>query len=177
MFVSVLTTETSALGVAVPPLPVLSVLFGGFGSGSAAVAVALLSNAPAAVIVAVTLMVVFAPEASEAIVHGSAAQPLPLTPAIERFVGVSVTWIDVAVAGPAFATTSVYEIDCPGAYGPAVTSVFTIDTSADVESGTLLLDWFELTPSALAVAMFVTCTLLTSAGVTLYVAVQVTDSP
>src|SRR5436309_14362384 len=103
-----------------------------------------------------------APYASEAIVHGSAAQPLPLTLPIERFVGVSVTWIDVAVDGPAFATTSVYEIDCPGAYGPAVTSVFTIDTSADVESGTVLLDWFELTPSAPAVAMFVTCTFATS---------------
>src|SRR5258706_15914161 len=72
----VLTMETSTDVPAVPPLPVLSVLSARFGSSSAGVAVAELSNAPAALIVAVTLMVVFAPEASEGIVHGSAAQPL-----------------------------------------------------------------------------------------------------
>jgi len=54
----------------VPPLPVLSVLFGGFGSGCEAVAFALLSKAPAAVIVAVTVIVVLAPEARLAIVQG-----------------------------------------------------------------------------------------------------------
>src|SRR5258706_324581 len=102
-----LTIETSAEATATPPLPVLSVLLPGFGSGCAAVAVAELSNAPAALIVAVTLMVVLAPEASEAIVHGSAAQPLPLTVVMLRFVGVSVTWMLVAVDGPALATTSV----------------------------------------------------------------------
>ena len=69
-----------------------------------AVAVAELSNAPAAVIVAVTLIVVFAPEARLAIVHGSAEQPLPVTFVIVRFVGVSVTCIAVAVEGPALAT-------------------------------------------------------------------------
>src|SRR5436309_13234552 len=70
---SVFTIETSAEAVAVPPLPVLSVLFAGFVSTSAGVAVAVLSNAPAAVIVALALIVVFAPGASEANVHGSAA--------------------------------------------------------------------------------------------------------
>src|SRR5260221_13826220 len=89
---------------AVPPFPVLSVLSARFGSSSAGVAVAELSNAPAALIVAVTLMVVLAPEASEGIVHGSAAQPLPLTVGMVRFVGVSVTWMLVAVDGPPLAT-------------------------------------------------------------------------
>src|SRR6185369_6609309 len=79
--VNVLTIETSAAG---PALPVLSVLLPGFGSLSVPVAVALLSNAPEATIVAVTLMVTFAPEASEAMVQGSAAQA-PLTPVMERF--------------------------------------------------------------------------------------------
>src|SRR5438045_2754852 len=97
--------ETSADGAAVPPLPVLSVLLAVFGSNSAGVAVALLSNAPAALMVAVTLMVVFAPEASVAMVHGGAAQPLPVTLVMARLVGVSVTWTAVAVDGPAFATT------------------------------------------------------------------------
>src|SRR5258706_5559517 len=105
--VSVFTIETSAEATAVPPLPVLSVLFERLGSVSAGVAVALLSKAPAALIVAVTLMVVLAPEASEAIVHGKAAQPLPLTFVMLRFVWVSVTWMFVAVDGPAFATRSV----------------------------------------------------------------------
>src|SRR5437764_191677 len=104
--VNVLTIDTSADAAAVPPLPVLSVLLPVFGSGSAPDAVALLSNAPAAVMVAVTLMVVLAPEASVAIVHGSEAQA-PVTLVMVRFDGVSVTWILVAVDGPAFATTSV----------------------------------------------------------------------
>src|SRR5258708_39417295 len=51
----VFTRETSAEGAAVPPLPVLSVLLGRFGSDSAGVAVAVLSNAPAALIVAVKI--------------------------------------------------------------------------------------------------------------------------
>src|SRR5256885_150149 len=89
---------------AVPPLPVLSVLLAVLGSAAAAVAVVLLSKAPLAVMVAVTLMVPLAPLASEAMVHGSAEQA-PLTLVMVRFVGVSVTWIDVAVDGPAFATT------------------------------------------------------------------------
>src|SRR5260221_526045 len=105
--VSVFTSETSADAAALPPLRVLSVLLVGFGSGSTAVAVALLSNAPAATIVAVTLIVVFAPLARLAIVHGSAAHA-PLTVPMVRLEGVSVTWMLVAVDGPAFATTIVY---------------------------------------------------------------------
>src|SRR5436305_11626914 len=104
--VSVFTIATSAAAAAVPPLPVLSVLFARLESVSAGVAVAVLSKAPAAMIVAATLIVVFAPDASEAIVHGSAEQA-PLAVPMVMFVGVSVTWIDVAVDGPAFATTSV----------------------------------------------------------------------
>src|SRR5436309_15473560 len=99
LIVSVLTIETSAEAAAVPPLPVLSVLLAGTGSGSVAETVALLSNDPAAVIVAVTLMVAFAPEARLAIVHGSAAQPPPLTFVMLRFDGVSVTCTFVAVSG------------------------------------------------------------------------------
>src|SRR5215212_12029676 len=97
----------SAEAAAEPPLPVLSVLLAMFGSGSAAVAVALLSKAPAALMVAVTLMVVFAPEARLAIVQGSAAQPEPETLVMVRFVGVSVTWMLVAMDRPALATSSV----------------------------------------------------------------------
>src|SRR6266446_9517045 len=104
---SVLTSETSAEAMAVPPLPVLSVLFARLGSDSAGVAVAVLSKAPAAVIVAVTLIVVFAPEARLAIVQGKAAQPPPETFVMLRFVGVSTTWMLVAVDGPALATNSV----------------------------------------------------------------------
>ena len=110
---SVLAIDTSAEGAAVPPLPVLSVLFVVSGSGSAPLALAVLSNAPAALIVAVTLIVVFAPEARLAIVHGSAEQPLPVTFVIVRLAGVSVTTMLVAVDGPPLATTSVYEIDWP----------------------------------------------------------------
>src|SRR5882724_7771979 len=78
-------------GAATPPLPVLSVLFERFESVSAGVAVALLSKAPVAVIVAVTLIVVLAPEARLGMVHGSEEQPLPLTFVMLMFVGVSVT--------------------------------------------------------------------------------------
>src|SRR3954454_14332961 len=92
-----LLTDTSADGAAVPPLPVLSVLSARFGSDSAGVAVAVLSYAPVALIVAVTLMVVFAPDARLGIVHGKAAQPLPLTRVMVRLDGVSVTWMLVAV--------------------------------------------------------------------------------
>src|SRR3954447_22908582 len=102
-----LTTDTSAEAAATPPLPLLSVLFAGTGSGSFAETFAMLSNEPAAVIVAVTKIVTFAPEARLAIVHGSSAQPPPLTFVMLRFDGVSVTWMFVAVDGPAFATRSV----------------------------------------------------------------------
>src|SRR5216684_3996487 len=103
----VFTIETSAEAAAVPPLPVLSVLFARFVSNSAGVAVALLSNAPAAVILAVTVIVTFAPEARLAMVQGKAAQPPPVTFVMVIFVGVSVTWMLVAVDGPALATTRV----------------------------------------------------------------------
>src|SRR4051794_38772993 len=102
-----LSTEMSAEAAASPPLPLLSVLFAGTGSGSFAVTFAMLSNEPAAVIVAVTSMVTFAPDARLAIVHGSAAQPPPLTFVMLRFDGVSVTWMFVAVDGPALATNNV----------------------------------------------------------------------
>src|SRR5437868_9233721 len=93
--VNVLTSETSAdTPVALPALEVLLARFGSFSTG---VAVALLLKGPAALIVAVTVIVVFPPGANDGIVNGSAAQPLPVTFVIVRFVGVSVTWIDVAV--------------------------------------------------------------------------------
>src|SRR5260221_1173661 len=75
----VFTSETSAEAAAVPPLPVLSVLFARFVSNSAGVAVALLSNAPAAVIVAGTGIVVFAPQARVAMGEGQGGQAPPLT--------------------------------------------------------------------------------------------------
>src|SRR5260221_293448 len=103
----ILRSERSAEVASVPPLPMLSVLFARFGSDSAGVAVALLSKAPAAVIMAVTVMVTFAPEARLPRVHGKAAQPPPVTFVMVRFVGVSVTWMLVAVDGPALATTRV----------------------------------------------------------------------
>src|SRR5260221_7570492 len=81
---------SSEVGSAVLPLPVLSVLFARFGSDSAGVAVAVLSNAPAAVIVAVTVIVVFAPEARLAMVQGKAAQPPPVTFVMVMLVRVSV---------------------------------------------------------------------------------------
>src|SRR5258706_12445547 len=98
--VRVFTTDTSAEAAAVPPLPVLSELLFVFGSGSVAETVAVLSKAPTALIVAVTLMVTLAPEARVAMVHGSAAQPPPLTLVMVRFDGVWVTRTLAAVDGP-----------------------------------------------------------------------------
>src|SRR5260370_1448060 len=117
--------------VAVPPLPVLSVLLAGFGSDSVADTVALLSNEPDALIVAVKVMGTLAPEARLAMVQGRAAQPPPVTLVMVRCVGVSVTWIFVAVDGPALATTSEKVTDWPLLYGPTVVNVFTTETSAD----------------------------------------------
>src|SRR5688572_26629442 len=62
-------------------------------------------------------------------------------------------------------------------YGPAVSSVFTSETSAAVLAMTVTLSGAVVTPSALAVAVLVTNPAATSPGVTRYVAVQVTDSP
>src|SRR6185369_11661144 len=83
-----------------------------------------------ALMVAVTVIVTFAPEASEAMVQGSAAQPPPLTLMMVRLVGVSVTCTVVAVDGPALATSSEYWMVWPWMNGPAVSSVFTTETSA-----------------------------------------------
>src|SRR5712671_861282 len=99
-------TSTVA-AAAVPPLPVLSVLLLLFGSGSVAATVAALSNVPVALMVAVTLIVTFAPEARLAMVQGRAEHPPPVTLVMVRCVGVSVTWMLVAVDGLAFATTIV----------------------------------------------------------------------
>src|SRR5258708_24325638 len=96
--------ESRGVVSGVPPLPVLSVLFARFVSNSAGVAVALLSNAPAAVILAVTVMVTFPPEARLAMGQGKAAQPPPVTFVMDMFVCGSVTWILVAVDEPALAT-------------------------------------------------------------------------
>src|SRR5438874_1090455 len=128
--VNVLTIEMSADAAALPPLPVLSVLLPRFGSPSFAETVALLSNAPGALIVAVTVMVAVAPLAIEAIVHGSAEQPPPVTLVMVRLDGVSVTCTFVAVDGPLFLTSSVYWIDWPCKNGPEVVNVLTIDMSA-----------------------------------------------
>src|SRR5260370_1028892 len=89
---SVFTSETSAEPAAVPPLPVLSVLFDGSGSWELDDALALLSNGPAALIVAVTVIVsVSVPERfGGAGVQGKAEQPEPVTLVMVRFVGVSV---------------------------------------------------------------------------------------
>src|SRR5260221_450499 len=99
---SVFTTETSTR-TAVPPLPALSVLLARFESVSAGVGVALLSKAPPAAVVVVTL----APAARLGMVHGRAEQPPPVTFVIVMFVGVSVTWMLVAIEVPALATTRV----------------------------------------------------------------------
>src|SRR5258706_12835316 len=75
---SVWSVERLQEGAVVMSFPVLSVLLARFESDSAGVAVAVLSNAPAALIVAVTVMVVFAPAARLGMVQGSAAHPPPL---------------------------------------------------------------------------------------------------
>src|SRR5438034_95954 len=93
---------------AVPPLPVLSVLLPRFGSGSVADTVDELPNAPAALIVAFTVIVTSATYALSLHDALPISQPPPLTLVIVKLLGVSVTCTFVAVDGPAFATTSVY---------------------------------------------------------------------
>src|SRR5258706_359454 len=105
--VRVFTTDTSAEAAAVPPLPVLSELLFVFGSGSVADTVAVLSKAPTALIVAVTLMVRLAAGAGGEVGQGSGAPPPSQTLVMVRLDGVSVTCTFVAVDGPALATTSV----------------------------------------------------------------------
>ena len=106
-----MTIERSAEALVEPPFPSSSLLSVRSGSVSIASTVATLSNAPSASIVAVIVIVVSAPEASEANVHGRATHealaPDPATPVIVRFVGVSVTEMLFAVAGPAFAIVRV----------------------------------------------------------------------
>ena len=105
----VLLRLTSADAVA-PPLPVLSVLFAVFGSNSVAVAVAALSNAPFAVMVAVTVIVALAALLIVPRLQGKAEQPpwLELTFVIVRLVGVSVTVTFVAASLPPLVTVMVY---------------------------------------------------------------------
>src|SRR5258708_1593378 len=103
----VFTNETSAEAAAGPPVPGLAVVLGRFGSESAAMDVGGLLNAPAALIGAMTLIVVLAPEARLAMAQGKAAQPPAVTFVMVMFVGESVTWMLVAVEGPASATTRV----------------------------------------------------------------------
>src|SRR5215212_7013676 len=105
--VKVLIIVMSADATAVPPLPVLSVLLFGFGSKSWPLTVALLSNGPAALMVAVTLIVRgWLTSSAGMIVHGSEVQP-PLTLTIVRFVVVSVSCTFTAGEGPLFKATSV----------------------------------------------------------------------
>src|SRR5258706_15845834 len=87
--VSVLTTDTSADAPVRPPLPVLSVLLPGFGSGCVAETVALLSKEPGELIVAVTVVVGFPPAGMLAVGQGRGAQPPPGTLGMGRFGGVS----------------------------------------------------------------------------------------
>src|ERR1019366_7478798 len=104
---SVFTSDTSTDAAAVPPLPVPSKLLVSFGSGSLAEELALLSNAPTALIVAVTVMVAFAPTPRLPSVHGSAEHPPPVTLVIVMFVGESVICTLVAIDGPALETNNV----------------------------------------------------------------------
>jgi hypothetical protein len=103
---SVFVTDMSADGPALPPLPLLSVLLAVFGSVSAPLAEAMLSNAPAATIVAVRLIVAMPGNGRFAIVHGSATHA-PVTLVIDRFDGASVTLTAVAGAGPPLVMTIV----------------------------------------------------------------------
>ena len=74
MVVLVMARSTE-VAEAIPPLPLLSLLLVRFGSASTAETVVALSNAPAALIVAVAVIVTFAPIARLAIVQGSAQWP------------------------------------------------------------------------------------------------------
>src|SRR5260370_947746 len=89
----VLTSETSAAGSALPPLPVMSVLLEGFGSVSAGVAVALLSFFSTDLAAAEMFTVTLPAALPMSRVHGRAAQPPPDTFVMVKFVGVSVTWM------------------------------------------------------------------------------------
>ena len=98
--------ERSAFAPALPLLPVLSVLFETFGSGSSALAVALLLKMPGLSMVAVTVMVTLVSGAMLGMVQGKPAQA-PLTPVTVRFDGVSFTCTLLAMDGPSFDTVMV----------------------------------------------------------------------
>src|SRR5258707_5160155 len=84
---SVFTSETSAEATAVPPLPVLSVLFERSGSNSAGVAVARLSKGPAAVMGGRTGFVVLGPPGRPAGGPGQGAPPPPVAFGMVRVLG------------------------------------------------------------------------------------------
>src|SRR3954447_22953342 len=116
--VNVLTIETSAEAAAVPPLPLLSVLFARFGSPSVALTVALLSNAPGALILAATVIVSVAPLAIEAPGRGTPGVFVRVALLIVGFAAVSVLCGFGAGDGPLFVTSSVYWMVCPWMNGP-----------------------------------------------------------
>src|SRR5688572_22997038 len=91
------TAHAGATAIVLPPALSVSLVL--FVSPEVA-AVALLSNAPALLIFAVTVIEVAGPGGTVATVHGKAVQPEPLTPVIIKFVGESVTCTLVAVVGP-----------------------------------------------------------------------------
>src|SRR5258705_540443 len=103
---SVFTTDTSADTPVRPPLPVLSVLVEVRVAGAVSETVGVLWNIHEEMIVAVTEIVVFAPDARLGIGDGNAAQPPPFTFVIVRFVGVSGTCTLVAVDRQALARNS-----------------------------------------------------------------------
>src|SRR5438270_433040 len=105
--VNVLTIETSADAAAVPPLPVLSVLLPGTGSGSVARSEERRVGKEGGARGAGTEMVAIGPTARLAMVQGRAAQPPPVTLVMVRFAGESETCTFVAMDGPALATKSV----------------------------------------------------------------------
>src|SRR5262245_30650135 len=99
--VSVFTIETSAEGRAVSPA--VALLFEGSRSVTVVDAVAVLLNAPAALIVAVTvtLSVSVADRFGGTGVQGNDEQPEPVTLVMVRLVGVSLMDTAKAASGPA----------------------------------------------------------------------------
>src|SRR5262245_30944485 len=95
----VLTRETSAEAVAVPPLLVGAVVLAVLGSASVSVGLALLSKPPAVPTRRSSDLVALAPGARLGMVQGRVEQPAPLTLVIVRLVGVSVTRMLVAGEG------------------------------------------------------------------------------
>src|SRR5258706_560573 len=88
---SAFSNETSAEAAAVPPLPVLSVLFARFVSYSAFFFNDTATTEIYALSLHDALPILLAPEARLAMVQGKAVQPPPVTFVMVRLVGVSVT--------------------------------------------------------------------------------------